>query len=484
MAIKKYISTKDTTISNAFKVGNETRATGSNMGAADSLEVFALFGQASSSSLEKSRVLVEFPVENILSDRTAGNLPESGSVDFYLNLYNVRHAETLPKNVTLVVQPLSSEWDEGHGKDLDNYTDKGIGSQGLGANWANARSSSAGPVAWNTEGGDYHNNPRFTQTFETGAEDLRINITPLVEEWVAGTKDNYGLGVFITSSQEDGSSLTSYYTKKFSARNSEYFFSRPNIEAVWDSSIKDQRNFFRQSSSIASLADNTNTIFSYNYVRGTLRDASTNEFFVRFYTSASGGQEILPSSPSYPITGSWHATGIYSASFAIDTTASVFYDRWYTTPSGSNPVFTGEICSEDGRPQMVSTGEEWTIKITNLKPKYSRREEPRLRLYTRKRNWSPNIYNSAINQPILNIVEDAYYRVVRLADDLEVIPYGTGSQNHTRLSYDASGSYFDFDMSMLEEDYAYQFEFAFRDGEVFDEQRQAFKFRIEGNIGD
>lgn len=484
MAIKKYISSKDTTITNAYKLGNQTRATGSNMGAADSLEVFALFGQQSTGSLEKSRILVEFPTDSISSDRTAGAIPASGNVDFYLNLYNVRHPESLPKNMTLVVKAVSTEWDEGHGKDLDNYIDKGIGSQGLGANWVNARSSSAGPVAWSTEGGDYYSQPRFTQTFENGAEDLRINITPLVEEWVAGTKDNYGLGVFITSSQENSSGSVSYHTKKFSARNSEYFFNRPSVEAVWDSSTKDQRNFFRPSSSIASLANNTNKIYSYNYVRGVLTDASVNEFFVRFYTSASAGEELTTTSPSYPITGSKHATGIYSASFVLDTSASLFYDRWYTSTSGSIPVFVGEICAEDVRPQMISGNDEWSIKITNLKPIYSRREEPRLRLHTRKRNWNPNIYSSAVGQPILNIVEDAYYRVVRLADDLEVVPYGTGSKNQTRLSYDASGSYFDFDMSLLKEGYAYEFEFAFKDGDVYDEQKERFKFRVEGNIGD
>jgi hypothetical protein len=42
---------------------------------------------------------------------------------------------------------------------------------------------------------------------------------------------------------------------------------------------------------------------------------------------------------------------------------------------------------------------------------------------------------------------------VRVSDNLEVIPYGTGSVMHTGLSYDVSGSYFDLDINALEADY-------------------------------
>ncbi|HAI37435.1 MAG TPA: hypothetical protein DCM40_04490 [Maribacter sp.] len=58
--------------------------------------------------------------------------------------------------------------------------------------------------------------------------------------------------------------------------------------------------------------------------------------------------------------------------------------------------------------------------------------------------------------------------------------YGTGSTNHTRLSYDASGSYFDFPMDILESGYMYAFRFTYRmpDGN-YREQPEIFKFRVE-----
>ena len=109
MAILRYTASADTTITNAYKAGlaEATRATGSNMGAADSLEVFSIYGQTTSSaggySAELSRILMKFPVSKISSDRTAGTIPASGSVDFYLRLYNVTHPGTLPRDYYLTV---------------------------------------------------------------------------------------------------------------------------------------------------------------------------------------------------------------------------------------------------------------------------------------------------------------------------------------------------------------------------------------------
>ena len=48
MAIKKYLADKDNTITNGFGINLSTRQTGSNMGAADILEVHSIYGQQTS----------------------------------------------------------------------------------------------------------------------------------------------------------------------------------------------------------------------------------------------------------------------------------------------------------------------------------------------------------------------------------------------------------------------------------------------------
>ena len=62
--IRRYYATKDNTITNAFEENLTTRGTGSNMGASDILEVFSIYAQANSSSIEKARVLIEFDISD------------------------------------------------------------------------------------------------------------------------------------------------------------------------------------------------------------------------------------------------------------------------------------------------------------------------------------------------------------------------------------------------------------------------------------
>ena len=86
MSIKRFFANADNTITNAFASNLTTRGTGSNMGASDILEVFSIYGQASSTSLEKARSLVQFDVSKIKAARDAGTIAQSGSVKFFFRL--------------------------------------------------------------------------------------------------------------------------------------------------------------------------------------------------------------------------------------------------------------------------------------------------------------------------------------------------------------------------------------------------------------
>ena len=122
MTILRYTASADNTITNAFEANLVTRGTGSNMGFADSLEVFSIYGQESGSngqSQELSRILIQFPVNQISADRTAGKIPASGSVSFYLKMFNAEHPFTLPQDFNLVIAPISRSWNEGTGLDMD-----------------------------------------------------------------------------------------------------------------------------------------------------------------------------------------------------------------------------------------------------------------------------------------------------------------------------------------------------------------------------
>lgn len=467
MSIKRYLASKDNTITNQYDSWNQDRMTGSNVGESDIVEVNYIKGKITSASVEKTRALMQFPVSTIISDRNAGNIPASGSVSFYLRLYNSEHQFTTPRNFWIAVEAVSGSWEEGTGLDHENGKDE------MASNWV---SSSTG-VLWDTEGGDVYSSPVYSQYFDKGIEDLEVDITGLMEQWIAGTKDNHGVRIKMSGSSESGS--TTNYTKRFYARESEYFHKRPIIEARWNSSKGDDRGYFFASSSAVSADDNLNTLYLYNYVRGELKNlpgVGTGSLYVSFHTSRSAGEQ-LTATPNNPATASWISTGIYSCSTALNTTASIVYDRWY---SGSIYYHTGSISIKSfGGNSNWNLRDRFIINITNLKDNYYKDEIARFRVFTRKDNRTPTIYDKAINQVEIDVLDKLYYKVVRVTDNYDIIEYGTGSLNHTKCSYDVSGSYFDLDISMLEPDYAYAIKFLYKRAGDYREHPKLFKFRVE-----
>jgi hypothetical protein len=566
--IKIYSASADTTITNSYKSDMITRGTGSNMGSADILEVFSLYGQASGSSDELARILVSFKTEDISADRTSGHIPSSGSVDFILKLYNAPHSFTLPKNYTLEAKPVLQTWQEGRGLDMDEYKDETYESEG--ANWIYAASGSkwlghATNLSGESVGGSFFDDELadndttdnglpglrrvYKQDFVDGTEDLEINVTELVEEWMAGTISNYGFiiklsGTYeayvsgsnivetdgvITGPQTDSNfspnnitgSQDSFYTKKFFARSSQYFYKTPRIEARWDDSKKDDTSNFYVSSALAPELDNVNTIYLYNYVRGQLQNipaVGDSDIYVAFHTGSGKTnldpvpceiQDLVKGQTSEDfhtfVTGGYVSTGIYSASVVVTSSLgsnNYYFPVWQygteETTQGLDPnnrgmttLVTGSAITaktfdtEQGNPSPT-----YVNHMNNIKSSYSTSEKARLRLFVRENDWCPTIYTVAQKeQRDLKIIEDSYYKVYRTIDDFEVIPYGTGSsaapqalgnnQTFTRLSFDVSGSYFDLDMSLLEPGYSYGIKFVHYINGGYREQSEVFKFRVE-----
>ena len=468
MAIRKYKATADNTIANGYQDNLATRATGSNMGLADVSEVYSIYGRQSSDSSELSRIITQFDVTSIIADRNSGDIPASGQVKFYLKLYNAETSNTVPKDFKLVVEAISRAWTEGDGLDLENYKDLGV------SNWISASTG----VQWTTAGGDYHPTPTFEQTFDTGLEDLEIDISTLVEQWIAGSKVNYGVGVRLTSSLE--SANDSYYTKRFFARGTQYFFKKPVIEARWDSSIQDDRGDFYLSSSLAPASDNLNTLYLYNYIRGQLTNipaVGTGQIYVDLYETLGGTE--LNQVIDTPATGGFVSTGIYSCSVCLTGTYTTLRDVWY---ADGVEYFTGTISPESFAATSFSNGNyRYVTNIKNLRNKYFSEEQARFNVYVRNKNWSPTIYTVASTEIENTIIPSASFRVYRVLDGLNVIPHGTGSDLQTILSYDVSGNYFNLDMSLLEPGYEYGIKLAFYDSQrqSWIEQDQKFLFRVE-----
>jgi len=491
MGIKKYHATKDNTITNAFENNLTTRGTGSNMGAADILEAFVIQGQTSASitaaNAEQSRIIIQFPISSIQSDISAGVLPaNSGSIKFHLNLYNAPHGNTTPEDFTLDLFMLSQSWTEGRGLNMDNYSDLGV------SNWISASSG----VSWTSTGGSYLTGPNTSASldFQTGLENISVDVSEQVYKWLDSTDNN---GFLIKFSDAEVSGSDSLYTKMFFGRTSEFFFYQPTIEAQWDSTRKDNRGNFVISSSLAPAADNLNTLYLYNVVRGQLTNIpnlSNNKLIVEVFSGStspvgsalniinSSGQSVTAVTGGLLVENGNTITGVYTASVASTSSLETVFDVWHTGSGVSRVEFyTGSY-----EPEVVDTSDllyetTYLTTITNLDDTYARGQKPRLRVFVRDKNWSPNIYTVANSTVETTTIDNAYYKVFRSIDNLEIIPFGTGSSNNnfTRLSYDISGNYFELDTSCLEAGYSYGIQFAYYLQGEYRQQPEVFKFKIE-----
>ncbi len=630
MGILRYTASLDNTITNGFEEDLSTRGTGSNMGASDILEVFSIYQQATSASVELSRILIQFPLAQITADRTSGALPTSG-VTWKLKLYNAKHVDTVPESYRLQVSAVKSEWEEGTGLDMEAYSD--LTNDEIGSNWLNAKTSTTAATAtitvsgnpaneetltltdaagtsititadntlgngaasgtkfgpggtttnvrdaiksaidnatilittansstnkitltqdntgpsgdtaitnglanvvaagaagagttnrfdgggrWGTIGGDYHSDPapiaNSETDFDTGLEDLEVNVTTIVNKWIGTDISNYGFGIRLADAYEGYFSSStaantateihnlsgakkSYYTKKFFGRGTEFFFKRPVLEAQFDDIKKDHRGNFTLSSSALPAADNLNRLYCYNYVRGRLVDVagdnSVQPVVKLYYSSGSvpeGSPREFRRGSNNTTTTSLSATredeGLYYIEISalpsiVTTTYPYLVDVWETP--GGEEFFTGSAITPTAfSPSNEKSRKNYVMSMTNLKEEYQVDQTVRLRVYAREKNWSPNIYTTAKSTPENITFESGSYRLLRVVDDLEVIPYGTGSVKYTGLSYDASGNYFDIDMSLLEPGYQYGFKFSVYDDYTltYVEQPYLFKFRV------
>jgi hypothetical protein len=236
----------------------------------------------------------------------------------------------------------------------------------------------------------------------------------------------------------------------------------------------------------------------YNSIAGS----STNytfpageELYARFYTDPDYTQlaSIKDMNDGYAsadyVAATNPSTGAYRSGITCDITGSVIYDKWYSAATGDahastwTVVHTGKIEVSQRSLATSQKNDKYIFSITNLKNSYSRSEKPRFRVYTRLKDWSPTIYTVAKKSLQNKIIDNVYFKIFRVTDDEVLFEYGRGTtatnNNHTKLSYDNEGSYFDFDMSMLEAGYMYGVRLLTSINGVVAEAEEVFKFRVD-----
>jgi hypothetical protein len=145
----------------------------------------------------------------------------------------------------LIAFPINKFWDEGRGYDLiqTEYIHISAGDTNLTgySNWNNSTQL----VSWDEPG--VYSNPTAstslwsTQHFDRGDEDIDMDITEIVNNWLYSGLTNYGLALGFSKEFEDISGSTRYMTRYYSEKTNTAF--KPYIEVIFDNQvIEDKRN--------------------------------------------------------------------------------------------------------------------------------------------------------------------------------------------------------------------------------------------------
>ena len=156
-------------------------------------------------------------------------LPQTGSISgskFYLKLYEVEGNSKLSDEYNLHIQPISQSWTEGTGKFDDSP--KNV----LGCSWENRKNIINGDTTtWNTSGGDILGVSSSTQAFRNESSDIEVEVTDMVNMWLSGQFENYGMLIRFSGSQETDE--TTFGNLKFFSRNTHTIYP-PRLEVRWD----------------------------------------------------------------------------------------------------------------------------------------------------------------------------------------------------------------------------------------------------------
>jgi hypothetical protein len=458
--IKRYNATKDNTITNAFRESLATSGSQANMGASDILEVFSIYGQVVDESgiysREEARILIEFDIAEIQADIDAGTLDAGAS--FYLRLFNAEHGRTLPMGFQLEVDTITAAWEEGTGLDMESYNDLTYGN---GSSW---EEKGAG-VAWTSEGGDYTAAAPISVDFDEGYEDLLLDITTIVNAWLATPATNHGLIIKLPQALAGGQPR-SYYTKMFFARGTSNFFKKPVIEARSNSQTTDHRKSF--------LSDVESTVYLYNEVRGQLTDITPTPT-VAFYETL--GAAAITETVGAVVTSP--ETGVYKAVVTLPTSASTIYDVW---SSGATEVVTGSITVLSQAPTGTPEVSDLVVSVLNNQDVHYSGQTSRFYFYIREKDWSPNIFTVATSRPDSKVYDNLKFKISKVVTDEVIFDYNM-TDGSTTLSYDSNGNFFDLDISLLEPNYVYEIKLALFNVMTKSYQELPFKhrFRVVNN---
>ena len=201
-----------------------------NTGRDELLEVGKLYY---GSTIDVARSLIKFDVSNL----------ETGSGwKAYLNIKSA-NSEEIPLEYTIYANAVSQSWNMGTGTKFDNITSNGVSwyyKNGTDK-WMDyvaipnsyVSGSDTGSIS-NGGGGTWYTASMASQSFSNEPDDVRMDVTSIINLWVSGSLPNNGFILHHHTSASIDSN--DYGVLKFFSKETNTIY-EPKLEIVWNDSI-------------------------------------------------------------------------------------------------------------------------------------------------------------------------------------------------------------------------------------------------------
>ena len=263
--------------------------------------------------------LLQFDITAISQSIASGDIV---SASFFLKVKICNEFE-LPMDYSVYVAPLSESWIGGVGYKSD-------GGDTNGASWVYRDFD--GGTAWATPGGTVI--PIYsTQSFHHKSADLDMDITSIVNQWMAGLPNN---GLIIQSSDEFFPTGSGFILKYFSNETNTVY--SPVLDAGWDDSSFVTGSFYTASAQVSAVTASSMTVNGsgswINAVGGVHGNftASTALTIGTNYITASGDMTPFCNELVQQFTGSLTGSfyGIADVIYGTFSGSGTFYTDYYS----------------------------------------------------------------------------------------------------------------------------------------------------------
>ncbi len=264
------------------------------------------------------RALIQFDITAISQSIVSGDIVNPS---FHLKVKVCKEFQ-LPITYAIYVAPISESWTMGNGYMSD-------GGSSTGASWIYR--DAYGGKQWAVEGGTYISSSFVTQSFNYESADIDMDVTPIVNQWLAGLPN---FGFILISSDEFNPDGNGFILKYFS-RDTNTIYS-PVLDVGWDDSTFITGSIVTGSVQISYASGSNTTVQTGSSLIGG--DGVFGNFTASVFMTV-GPNYITASDVQF--TGSFieQFTGSFSGSFYGIANGQGFY----TGSGGFSASFTGSI---------------------------------------------------------------------------------------------------------------------------------------------